>query len=234
MREDIFKLVKAVHNSPAAKDIDPESARFLEKTYKNHIRCGLDLPSGPERARFKENKKRLSTIVIDFSKRLNEENGGIWFAPEELQGVPADVLSGLKKGELGTENEGKLFLTYKYPDIIPTLKYAVSAETRKRAFLGQENKCNDNSPLFKEAVLLRDEQARILGFKNHAAFILEEKMAKTPEKVMEFLNDLRERLSSRGGAERKVLMELKKKEVEERGETFDGKLYLWDYRSVSQ
>ena len=227
----MFKLVKAVHNSPAAKDIDPESARFLEKTYNNYIRCGLDLP-GPERARFKEIKKRLSTLEIDFSKRLSEENGGIWFTPEELLGVPADVLSGLKKGEPGTENEGKLFLTYKYPDSIPTSKYAVSAETRKHVFLGQENKCNDNSPLFREAILLRDEKARLLGFKNHAAFILDVKMAKTPEKVMEFLNDLRERLSPGGEAERKVLMELKQKEMEERGEIFDGKFYLWDYRSV--
>ena len=176
--------------------------------------------------------KRLSILAIDFSKHLNEESGGIWFTPEELLGVPEDVLSGLKKGEPSSENEGKLFLTYKYPDLFPTLKYAVSAETRKRVWLGNENKCNNNSPLFKEAIQLRDEKARLLGFKNHAAFVLDEKMAKTPEKVMEFLNDLRERLTPGGEAERKVLMELKKKEREGRGETFDGKFYLWDTRSV--
>lgn len=230
MREDIFKLVKAVYDSPAAKDLDPESARLLDKTYKSYVRSGLELPAEPERARFKEIKKRLSTISIDFSKYLNEENGGIWFTPDELEGVPEDVVSGLKKGEAGSENEGKLFLTYKYPDLFPTMKYAVSAEVRKRVFLGNENKCNENVPLFKEAITLRDEKARMLGFKNHAEFVLAEKMAKTPEKVMEFLNNLREKLTAGGDNERKVLVELKKKEREERGEEFDGKYYLWDHR----
>jgi len=230
MREDIFKLVKAVHDSPAAKDLDSESARFLDKAYKGYVRSGLELPAEPERARFKEIKKRLSTISIDFSKRLNEENGGIWFTPDELKGVPDDVIVGFKKGEAGSENEGKLFLTYKYPDLFPTMKYAVSAEVRKRVFLGNENKCNGNVPLFKEAITLRDEKARMLGFRNHAEFVLDEKMAKTPEKVMAFLNDLREKLTAGGERERKVLVELKKKEREERGEEFDGKYYLWDHR----
>ncbi|KAF8465345.1 peptidase family M3 [Kalaharituber pfeilii] len=230
MREDIFKLVKAIHENPAFKDLDPESARLLQKSYKGYIRSGLDLPPEPQRARFKEIKKRLSTLAIDFSKRLNEEKGGIWFTPEELAGVPDDVLAGLKKGEPGSENEGKLFLTYKYPDLFPTMKYAISAETRKRVFLGNENKCNENAPLFKEAIVLRDEKARLLGFKSHAAFVLDEKMAKTPETVKSFLDDLREKLTPGGEKERQVLVELKKKERAQRGEAFDGKYYLWDHR----
>ena len=230
MREDIFKLVRAIHKSPDSAKLDPESARLLQKTYKNYIRSGLDLPAEPERARFKDIKKRLSNLSIDFNKRLNEENGGLWFSAEELHGVPNDVLSTLKKAEAGTENEGKLFLTFKYPDLFPTMKYAVSAETRKRVFLGNENKCNDNAPLFKEAIILRDEQARMLGFKNHAAFVLDEKMAKSPENVLSFLNDLRQKLTPGGEKEKGVLLELKKKEREEVGESYDGKYYLWDHR----
>jgi len=230
MREDIFKLVKAVHDSPASKNLDPESARLLDKTYKEYVRSGLELPTEPERARFKEIKKRLSTIAIDFSRRLTEEKGGIWFTPEELEGVPEDVVSGLKRGEAGSENEGKLFLTYKYTDLFPTLKYAVSAETRKRVFMGNENKCNENAPLFKETITLRDEKARLLGFRNHAQFVLDERMAKTPERVMAFLNDLKEKLTPGGAKEREILVELKKKDLEQREENFDGKYYLWDHR----
>ena len=230
MREDLFHLVKAIYNSGVNETLDSESSRLLEKTYKNYIRSGLDLPPVPERERFKELKKRLSVLTIDFSKRLNEENGGLWFTPEELEGVPDDVISGLKKGEQNTANEGKVFLTYQYPDLFPTMKYAVSAETRKKVFLGNENKCNDNAPIFKEAIVKRDEKARLLGFKSHAEFVLDEKMAKTPEKVMAFLNDLREKLAPGGEKERKVLIDLKKKEREARGEKFDGKYYLWDHR----
>jgi metallopeptidase MepB len=131
MREDIFKLVSAVYQSHESKPLDksPEAIRVLSKMNEEYKRNGLGL-NEKDRARFKEIKMELSTLGIEFSKRLNEENGGNWFTPEELNGVPKDVLDGLKKGE--GENAGKLWLTYKYPDYFPTMKYAVNPETRKK------------------------------------------------------------------------------------------------------
>ncbi|KAJ4291774.1 metalloendopeptidase [Kalmusia sp. IMI 367209] len=158
MREDVFKLVDAVLKKK--ESLEPESQRLLEKDHKSYIRNGLSIPAGPKRDRFKEIKQRLSSISIEFQKNLNEEQGGIWFTKEELDGVPEDLVAGLKKGE--GENEGKIWLTFKYPDLFPTLKYATNAETRQRVFVENENKCNDNVPLFREAILLRDEAARIL------------------------------------------------------------------------
>jgi metallopeptidase MepB len=226
MREDVFKLVDAVLKKN--ESLEPESRRLLEKEHKDYIRNGLGLPAGPKRDRFKEIKKRLSQISIEFQKNLNEENGGIWFTPEELDGVPEDVLSGLKKGE--GEHEGKLWLTFKYPDLFPTMKYAKNAETRKRLMIENENKCNQNVPLFREAIILRDEAARLLGYPNHAAFRIEDKMAKTPKTVDDFLGDLRSRLTAGGHKEIKALLELKKADLESRGESFDGRYYLWDHR----
>lgn len=112
MREDIYKLVSAVYKSHKSKPIDksPEAVRLLEKMNQDYERNGLALGDA-ERKRFKEIKKELSILGIEFSKRLNEESGGIWFTPEELKGVPSDVTEGLQKGE--GENEGKLFLTFK-------------------------------------------------------------------------------------------------------------------------
>ncbi|KAL1987257.1 hypothetical protein VTN96DRAFT_4285 [Rasamsonia emersonii] len=226
MREDLYRLVDAVLKKN--EDLDPESRRLLEKEHKDYIRNGLGLPAGPQRDRFKEIKKRLSQLSIEFQKNLNEENGGIWFTREELDGVPEDVLSGLQKGE--GENEGKLRLTFKYPDLFPTLKYAKNAETRKRVAIANENKCNQNVPLFREAMILRDEAARLLGYPNHAAFRIEDKMAKTPETVDKFLGDLRSRLTAGGQKELEKLKQLKKEDLESRGETFDGHYYLWDHR----
>lgn len=229
MREDIFKLVSAVVAQNEKKPVSdsPESIRLLDKMNKDYVRNGLALPKD-ERARFKEIKKELSTLGIEFSKRLNEENGGIWFTPEELKGVPDDVLAGLKKGE--GENEGKLWLTFKYPDLFPTMKYAVNPETRKAVFLGNENKCNENSELFKKAIELRDEKARLLGFKSHAEFILDVKMAHNPEKVLAFLTDLRTRLAPGGEKEIARLKEFKKADSSENKIVDDGKYYLWDHR----
>lgn len=136
MREDIFKLVDAAYNKK--ESLDPESQRLLEKERKSYIRNGLGIEKGEKRDRFKEIKKRLSMIQIEFQKNLNEENGGIWFTKKELEGVPQDTLDTFEKGT--GDNEGKLRFSFKYPDLFPTLKFALDPETRKKVFIENENK----------------------------------------------------------------------------------------------
>ncbi|KKY24142.1 putative thimet oligopeptidase [Phaeomoniella chlamydospora] len=222
MREDLYKLVNAALKK--GEKLDPESQRLLEKEHKNYIKNGLNIPAGPKRDRFKQIKKRLSELSISFSKNLNEESGGIWFSKEDLDGVPDDVLSTLK-----IEN-GKYWLTFKYPDLFPTLKYAKSEETRKRLFIANENKCNQNVPIFREAIILRDEAARLLGYPNHAAFRLEDKMAKEPGTVDKFLGNLRSKLKEGGESEIQALKELKQQDVEAQSKKFDDHYFLWDHR----
>lgn len=228
MREDVYKLVEAAFQSK--EKLDPESQRLLEKERKNFIRNGLNIPAGPKRDRFKEIKKRLSQISIIFQKNLNEEKGGLYFTKDDLDGVPSDVVDNLAKGE--GENEGKLKLTFKYPDLFPVLKYATNADVRQKVFIENENKINTNVPLFKEAITLRDEAARLLGYPNHAAFKIEDKMAKTPKFVDDFLGDLRTRLTPGGDSERKALTALKEQDLKSRSpkQDFDGHYYLWDQR----
>ena len=226
MREDIFKLVDAVFKKQQNdKALDAESKRLLEKDHKGYVRMGLGIPAGPQRDRFKAIKKRLSELSITFQKNLNEEAGGLWFTPEELEGVPADVLSGFTTGARGTEHEGKLFLTFKYPDLFPVQKYCKVAATRYAVFVANENKCPANVELFKEAIVLRDEAARLLGYPDHATFRIEDKMAKTPKTVDDFLGDLRERLAPGGLKEIEKLKELKKLETGDAE-----RYYLWDHR----
>ncbi|KAM3067499.1 metalloendopeptidase [Clarireedia jacksonii] len=228
MREDMFKLVEAVWKK--GENLDPESKRLLEKEYKSYIRNGLGIPAGEKRDRFKEIKKRLATIATQFSKNLNEETGGIWFTAKELDGVPQDVISGLEKGT--GENEGKLRLTFKYPDLFPALKFAKDPETRRKIFMGNEQNISENVPLFRETIVLRDEAARLLGYKDHASFRLEDKMAKTPETVNEFLHDLKVQLTPGGQKEIEHLKEIKKQDLDARGlgSTNDGNYYIWDNR----
>lgn len=90
MREDLYNLVEAALKK--TETLDPESRRLLEKEHNNCVRNGLGLPGGPRRNRLKEIEKRLGQISIDFQKNLNEENGGICFTPQELDGVPEDHL----------------------------------------------------------------------------------------------------------------------------------------------
>ena len=222
MREDVFKLVDAALQKK--EKLDPESQRLLEKEHKSYIRNGLNLPAGEQRDRFKEIKMKLSQLSIQFNKNLNEEKGGIWFTKEELDGVPDDVINLLKS------EDGKYFLTFKYPDLFPTLKYAKNAETRRKVFVANENKVNQNVPLFREAMILRDEMARLLGYPTFAEFVIEDKMMKSAKKVDDFLAGLRGKLADGGLEEIKVLKALKQKDVESRGEKFDDRYFLWDHR----
>ncbi|RKF79802.1 Saccharolysin [Golovinomyces cichoracearum] len=240
MREDVFKLVDAAYKASKANEsneiLNPESLRLLDKERRNFIRNGLGIEKGEKRDRFKDIKKRLSQLQIEFQKNLNEENGGIWFSKDELDGVPNDLLEGFEKGT--GANEGKLRVTFKYPDLFPCLKFARKSETRKKISIENENKasnvkkCNQNVPLFRETIILRDEAARLLGYSNHAEFQLADKMAKDPATVNDFLNDLRKRLTPGGVKEVQHLMDIKTEELKKQGleSTNDGNFYLWDSR----
>lgn len=158
MREDVFGLVDSVYQASGLKEAkekaedglidnelarglgfdDAESARLLDRERKSYIKNGLALATQEQKDRFKEIKKRLSQIQIQFTKNLNEENGGIWFTPAELDGVPSDVIDGLDKGT--GKNEGKVKLSFKYPDLLPTLKFAKNPDTRRKLFIDNENK----------------------------------------------------------------------------------------------
>ena len=228
VREDVYKLVEAAFQK--SEKLDTESQRLLMKTHKEYIRYGLGLPAGPDRDRYKEIKKRLSTLSIVFSKNLNEEIGGIWWDPKELEGVPEDVLTTFEKGE--GENAGKVKMTFKRPDVAPVIKFSVNAATRKKAFIDNENKLPQNIPIFREVILLRDEAARLLGYPNHATFIIEDKMTKSPQRVDDFLGDLRKRLTKGGQSEKQALLDLKKQDLASRGleKSFDGHYFMWDHR----
>jgi metallopeptidase MepB len=151
MREDIFKLVDAAFQKK--EKLDPESLRLLERKRKSYITNGLGIPAGPNRERYKEIRKKLSNLQIKFQRHLNEENGGIWFTRKELEGVPTDVIEGFEQGT--GENEGKLRFTFKYPDLFPTLKFAVNPEVRQRVFIENENKVS--------SIIMEDEALLILG-----------------------------------------------------------------------
>ncbi|KAI5285188.1 hypothetical protein KEM54_000762 [Ascosphaera aggregata] len=236
MRDDMFQIIKAIWEKELKnRTLDDEDYRILEKDYRAYLRMGLGIPAGPKRDRFKEIKMRLSQISIAFQKNLNEETNCLWFTRDELDGYPEDLLATLKVGnaeEDGEENVGKYRLTFKYPEMFPALKYVKNSETRRKVFVSNEKKVPDNVALFKEAIVLRDEAARLLGYPNHAVFRLEDKMAKTADRVNKFLADLHKRLAPGAEAELAKLKQLKAEDLKSRGleDQDDGHYYLWDHR----
>ena len=227
MREDIFVLVDAVKKK--SEKLHPESEYYLEKKHQSYTKNGLGIPLRQDRDRYKEIRKRTSELGTMCSKNINGDTNGIWFTPEELEGIPEATLATLKRGDL--ENVGKLWLTFKKPDLNAALAYAVHSETRKLVQITSERRFSENIPFFRELIIARDEAARLLGYSNHAAFKIGYKMTKTVDRVTEFLEELRRQESPKGQLETQKLLNLKAEHLKSRGLecTNDHRLYIWDH-----
>lgn len=221
--EGMFALVDAVVNKN--EDLEAEDKRLLERYHRSFLRNGLGVTL-EKRKRFKEIQKQLHQFTSAFEKNLREGNKGVWFKEEELEGLPIDLVASLTRGT--DEYDGKLLLTFGFPIVSTVLKHATNSETRRVYYTGYDNRCPKNVPLFKEIMVLRQESAELLGYANHAAFRIEDKMAKTPDAVMSFLDDLHSRLTAGVKLEVEDLKKLKSESLDARGEVSDGKMYLWD------
>ncbi|KAI5206465.1 metallopeptidase MepB [Aureobasidium subglaciale] len=222
--QGLFDLIDAVVKKNEV--LEAEDQRLLDRLHRNFVRNGLGV-SLQQRDRFKDIQKELHQLASDFQKNLREGSEGIWFRPDVLAGVPDDMISALAKGK--GDHEGKVLLTFSSPHLSTTMRYATNSETRRDYFNACENKCPQNVSVFKRIMVLRQEAAQILEYPNHAAFRVEDKMAKTPKAVMSFLDDLHLRLSAGAKADVEGLKELKRKDLEGAGEADDGKMYLWDW-----
>eukprot|EP01119_Soliformovum_irregulare_P009694 TRINITY_DN232_c0_g2_i1.p1 TRINITY_DN232_c0_g2~~TRINITY_DN232_c0_g2_i1.p1 ORF type:complete len:572 (+),score=214.58 TRINITY_DN232_c0_g2_i1:230-1945(+) len=219
-REDLYRVFVEFSKTDAGKSLQGEDKRYLEKVINGFERNGLGLEPAA-RKRISEIKQKLSELSIRFSQNLNEDKTELEFTKEELDGVSSDYLQDRKM------NGDRYVITLKYPDLFPILEECRIAETRKKMEFANSAKCAEkNSPLLEEAISLRQEEAQLLGFKNHAAYILDIRMAKTTQRVFDFLNDLVEKLEKPARKDIEKLLKLKESETKES----DGKLNIWDWR----
>ncbi|KAJ7935586.1 metallopeptidase MepB [Mycena leptocephala] len=231
MRLDVYqaKLAaeKNIKSSGLWEKLSSEEQRLIDKMILQGKRSGLGLPED-ERNTLTVLQKELSQVCLEFDKNFNEENGVISFTKEELDGVPADVISGYTKR---TEGSTEVYdVTYKTPDIFPIFKFATRPETRQRAFEGHESRLKVNVPLMEKFLALRRQIAKVLKYPTWADYRTEPKMVKSGKNVVDFLDDLEEKLKPVGIKDRETLLALKEQEHAERGLPFDGQFYIWDYR----
>ena len=199
LNEGLFARIKAVYEQRDSLDLTTEQQTLLEKKYKNFSRNGANLKE--------ENKKRLREIDAELSKLkltfgenvLAETNKYEMHLTDEkdVEGLPEGTKEVAAQLAESKGKEGWM-ITLDYPSYIPFMKYAKNRELRKelsmafgsKGFHGDEL---DNQENVKRIVNLRHERANLLGYKTHADFVLEERMAETPEKVLDFLNELLEK-----------------------------------------
>ncbi|CDF91850.1 ZYBA0S14-02630g1_1 [Zygosaccharomyces bailii CLIB 213] len=229
LRNDLFLQFDKVwkYMEFKEKDYDFELYKYVEKIYKDYTRNGLQLTQ-EKREKVKALRMKLASNMLEFSRNLSEQKEAIYFTKVELDGVSDSVLDQFEKI---TENDVTRFkVTFKYPDILPVLKTAKNAATRKLAYIGDQDKVPENEKFLINTLKIRNELAQTLGYSTYADYSLDIKMAKNKGIALQFLGELKDQLRTLGLKELQALKKIKEKECASLGTPYDGHYYIWDHR----
>ena len=196
LNEDLFKRVKAVYDSKSDLELTTEQETLLDKKYKSFSRNGANLPED-KKEKLRAIDKELSQLKLKFGEHILAETNKFEMLltdESDLSGLPEGAKEAAKQLAESKGKDGWL-ITLDYPSYIPFMTYADNRELREKlskAFgsKGFHNDDLDNQDIVLKIANLRFERAQLLGYKTHAHFVLEERMAETPEKVNAFLNEL--------------------------------------------
>lgn len=196
LNKELFARIKWVYQQKDNLKLSAEQGTLLNKTYKNFVRNGANL-SSEKKSDLRKIDSELSKLSLQFGENVLAETNAfkmIITDENDLEGLPESAKETAKESAKQKGKTGWLF-TLDHPSYIPFVTYAKNRELRKKITIAfgrkgfQNNKFN-NEQIVLKIVKLRYKRAKLLGYKSHADFVLEERMAKTPKKVFNFLNDL--------------------------------------------
>jgi len=199
LNEALFKKVKAVYDNRKNLDLTSEQKMLLDKQYKGFARNGANLNEA-DKATLRKIDAQLSKLSLQFGENVLAETNAFELHitdEKELSGLPESAKEAAYELAKDKQKEGWVF-TLDYPSYIPFVTYADSRELRKKMSLafgakGFQNNKSNNEQIVLDIVNLRHQRANLLGYKTHAHFVLEERMAENPEKVIQFSNTLLEK-----------------------------------------
>ena len=199
LNESLFERVKAVYDSKSELNLTTEQTTLLNKKYKGFSRNGANL-SEDKKGKLRDIDKKLSKLKLKFGENVLAETNKFEMLitdAADLSGLPDGAIEAAKQLAESKNKKGWL-ITLDYPSYIPFMTYADNRELREKMSLAAGSKAFkgddlDNQNHVLEIAKLRHKRANLLGYRTHAHFVLEERMAETPETVLKFSNDLLEK-----------------------------------------
>lgn len=193
----LFQRVKQVYDQRSQANLNGEQERLLEKTYKAFLRSGANL-SEQDQQRMRKINSELSLSTLAFGQNLLSETNSfelIVTDDVELSGLPESLKTAAKQSAENSGKENAWRFTLHNASVMPFLQYAHNRSLREKMYKGYINRANhdnefDNKELAAKIAVLRAEKAGLLGYESHAHYVLEESMAKNPDRVYELLDQL--------------------------------------------
>lgn len=232
LNADLFARVKTVYEQKDSLNLNAEQKTLLDKQYKSFSRNGANLPED-KKNQLREIDKELSKLSLQFGENVLAETNAFELHltdEKDLAGLPEGTIEAARSLAKAQEKQGWIF-TLDHPSYIPFVTYADNRDLRKKMAIAFGARCFQNNEFDNQEIVLkiaklRFERANLLGYKTHAHFVLEERMAESPEKVLSFSNDL---LAKAKPAAQKEFDQLsafaKKLDGLERLEKWDGAYY---------
>jgi len=218
LNEKLFQKIKYVFDHRVQWNLTPEQETLLTKKYKNFYRNGANL-NQKDKAILRKIDTQLADLKLNFSKNVLKETQNFELHitdTKELEGLPEGAIEAAKQEAVQKQKEGWVF-TLDYPSyhaIMTYSKHRYLREKMARAYgkRGFQNNAYNNEKIILSITKLRNQRAQLLGYKSHADFVLEERMAETPKKVFQFLDDLLEKSLPFAQKEFQILKEFAQKE----------------------
>jgi len=195
--EKLFRRIEAVYNSPEKSKLTPEQQRLTWIRYNNFVRAGAKLDAS-KKARLSAINQELAGLFTRFSQNVLADETNLFVAIEkeaDLAGLPQSLRNAASAAAAGKGQTGKWVLTNTRSSIDPFLTYSENRGLREKAWRmfvnrGDNGGEHDNNAIITDILQRRAERAKLLGYKTHAHWRVENTMAKTPERTMELMESV--------------------------------------------
>lgn len=228
LNEKLFDRIKNVYEQREKLNLTAEQQTLLKRTYRNFVRNGA-LLNETDKQKLREVDAELAVESLKFAENVLTETQAYRLHitdEKQLKGLPEGALEAAEQ-LARTENKDGWLFTLDYPSYLPFVTYAENRELREKIVCANGRKAfqqnqHNNEKIVLKIVQLRHQRANLLGYKTHADFVLEERMAENPENVQHFLNELLEK--SKPAAKKEL------KELTDFAQQTDGisQLQKWD------
>jgi len=232
----LFQRVDTLYTQRDSLGLTPEQARLLEQTHKRFVRAGAALPAAA-RQRVAAINEEMSRLGVDFGQKLlaDQKANDTFLSAEEVKGLPDDQASAAAAAAAAAGKPGQFLFPATRSAAEPFLTAAPNRAAREkiwRAFTyrGDNANANNTSEVIEKLVKLRIERASLMGADSHAAFVLEDAMAKTPEAALDLLMAVYRPALQRAGEEQRDIEQLAAKDGVSKVEPWDWRYYAEQVR----